>query len=122
MILDETGAERLLSHGDMLFLEPGNLKPLRYHGPFVREKDVIELNNYWKSKGEVFYEQSLIQNFKKSRQHADQSPEGLDIKEDPMYDEILEYVKSCKVVSASFLQRRFSYWLPSCCPYNRNPV
>ena len=113
VILDETGAERLLSHGDMLFLEPGSLKPLRYHGPFVRENDVTEIGNHWRAQGEPLYEETLIQGASKNKSMGLAVHNGaLDIKEDPMYDEILEFVKSCELVSASFLQRKFRIGYP----------
>ena len=112
VILDETGAERLLSHGDMLFLEPGSLKATRYHGPFVREKDVAEVVNYWQSQGEAFYEKELISEAGKKNLMEKQEVGNLDMKEDPMYDEILEFVKTCPVVSASFLQRKFRIGYP----------
>ena len=51
VILDETGAERLLSHGDMLFLEPGTSKPARYHGPFVSEAEAEAAAGHWRSFG-----------------------------------------------------------------------
>ena len=113
VILDETGAERLLSHGDMLFLEPGHPKPLRYHGPFIREKDVAEIGNYWKSQSDPFYEPALIKGEGKNKTLDPEGAGGaLNIKEDPMYDEILEFVKGCKIVSASFLQRKFRIGYP----------
>ena len=112
VILDENGAERLLSHGDMLFLEPGNPKPFRYHGPFVREKDIKELCNYWKSQGEPLYNETLTKGFSKTHSMESGHSENLNIKEDPMYNEILEFVKSCNVVSASFLQRKFRIGYP----------
>ena len=112
VILDENGAERLLSHGDMLFLEPGNPKPFRYHGPFVREKDIKELCNYWKSQGEPLYDEILTKEISKKYSMESSHPENLNIKEDPMYNEILEFVKSCNVVSASFLQRKFRIGYP----------
>ncbi len=34
-ILDQSGAEALLGHGDMLFLQPGTSLPVRVHGAFV---------------------------------------------------------------------------------------
>ena len=37
IILDESGAERLLSRGDMLFLAPGVSKPARHHGPWLSD-------------------------------------------------------------------------------------
>ena len=112
VILDEVGAERLLSHGDMLFLEPGNPKPLRYHGPFVREKDVQEIGNYWRSQGSPIYEEALIKGTEKNHSMESVNMGNLDIKEDSMYNEILEFVKTCDVVSASFLQRRFRIGYP----------
>ena len=110
VILDEAGAEKLLSHGDMLFLEPGTPKPIRYHGPFVREKDVTEIVTYWKEQGKPFYESS----FTKELQNKDfrNSKTWSDIKEDPKYNEILNFVKSCDVISASFLQRKFHIGYP----------
>lgn len=112
VILDETGAERLLSHGDMLFLEPGSLKPTRYHGPFVREKDVIEIGNYWRSQGEPLYEESLMSSDKKGAMESSISNGEMNIKEDPMYPEILEFVGTCNVISASYLQRKFRIGYP----------
>ena len=55
VILDEVGAERLLSHGDMLFLEPGTSKALRYHGPFVNELEVAKVVEHWRAQGGVEY-------------------------------------------------------------------
>lgn len=112
VILDDLGAERLLSHGDMLFLEPGNPKPLRYHGPFIREKDIIKLGNYWKDQGEPLYEGSLVKGGEKKHIPEWANHGGLDIKQDPMYNEILNFVKTCDVVSASFLQRKFRIGYP----------
>lgn len=113
VILDETGAERLLSHGDMLFLEPGNPKPVRYHGPYVREKDVQEIGNYWRDQGEPFYEEAFLNGSEKKDFTANDSQnEYLNMKEDPMYKEILDFVKTRDVVSASFLQRKFRIGYP----------
>ena len=112
VILDELGAERLLSHGDMLFLEPGNPKPTRYHGPFIREKDVLEIGNYWRSQGDPLYEENLLKASEKNTSTEGAGGMGLDIKQDPMYKEILSFVKTCDVVSASFLQRKFRIGYP----------
>ena len=109
VILDDTGAERLLSHGDMLFLEPGSLKATRYHGPYMRDKEVSAIANYWREQSEPLYEESLLN--KKHIKNNDNSS-FTDTKQDPMYDEILEFVKTCDVISASFLQRKFQIGYP----------
>ena len=49
IILDESGAERLLNCGDMLFLAPGFSQPERCHGPWVEEKEILQLIEFWKS-------------------------------------------------------------------------
>ena len=112
VILDDTGAERLLSHGDMLFLEPGSLKPARYHGPFIRDKEVSAVADYWRGlSSESFYEEDLMSSLsEKDSQPAQRGRSSL--KQDPMYAEILNFVRSCKVISASLLQRKFQIGYP----------
>jgi S-DNA-T family DNA segregation ATPase FtsK/SpoIIIE len=39
-ILDQSGAETLLGHGDMLYLPPGTATPERVHGAFVGDDEV----------------------------------------------------------------------------------
>ena len=39
-ILDQSGAETLLGHGDMLYLPPGTAMPERVHGAFVGDDEV----------------------------------------------------------------------------------
>jgi len=39
IILDSTGAERLLGNGDMLFLPPGDSEPHRLQGPFLSTEE-----------------------------------------------------------------------------------
>ena len=110
VILDDMGAERLLSHGDMLFLEPGSLKATRYHGPLVRDKELLALVQYWKDQAEPSYEEALLSEKPSSLQ--DKNLEGGLSKSDPMYGEILDFVKSCEVISTSLLQRKFQIGYP----------
>lgn len=112
VILDEVGAERLLSHGDMLFLEPGNSKSCRYHGPYIREEDVLAIGNYWRSQAPPLYEKSLIKNSKSSSSLNSLNFNTFNKKTDPLYNEILAFVKNSSVVSASFLQRKFCIGYP----------
>ena len=113
IILDDTGAERLLSHGDMLFLEPGSLKATRYHGPLIRDQEVSSIVSYWKSQSldEVFYEESLMDILDK-KSSSSSSFKASSLKKDPMYDEIIEFIKTCDVISASLLQRKFQIGYP----------
>ena len=47
VILDTTGAERLLGQGDMLFQSPDAAAPLRVQGCFVSESELNGLIQYW---------------------------------------------------------------------------
>ena len=48
VILDTTGAERLLGRGDMLFIAPDSGIPHRVQGCFVSDEEVHNLVRYWK--------------------------------------------------------------------------
>ena len=50
-ILDQGGAESLLGHGDMLFLPSGIPAPIRVHGAYVADEEVIAVTEYLKSAG-----------------------------------------------------------------------
>jgi S-DNA-T family DNA segregation ATPase FtsK/SpoIIIE len=49
VILDTTGAERLLGQGDMLFQSPDAAAPIRMQGCFVSEGELNKLIKYWQS-------------------------------------------------------------------------
>ncbi|HSG15782.1 MAG TPA: DNA translocase FtsK 4TM domain-containing protein [Anaerolineae bacterium] len=49
VILDTTGAERLLGQGDMLFQSPDAAAPIRMQGCFVSESELTSLIRYWQS-------------------------------------------------------------------------
>jgi S-DNA-T family DNA segregation ATPase FtsK/SpoIIIE len=48
VILDTTGAERLLGQGDMLFQSPDAAAPVRLQGCWVSDKELADLIEYWK--------------------------------------------------------------------------
>ncbi len=45
-ILDTMGAERLTGMGDMLFYQPGLVKPTRLQGPFISEEEIFTLASF----------------------------------------------------------------------------
>lgn len=52
-ILDFTGAEKLLPHGDMLFAPVGIPKPMRVQGAFVDEKEIERIVEFLKENNDV---------------------------------------------------------------------
>ena len=54
-ILDQSGAETLLGHGDMLYLPPGTATPERVHGAFVDDHEVHKVVEWLRAQGEPDY-------------------------------------------------------------------
>ena len=50
-ILDQSGAETLLGHGDMLYLPPGTAMPERVHGAFVSDDEVHRVVEHLQANG-----------------------------------------------------------------------
>jgi S-DNA-T family DNA segregation ATPase FtsK/SpoIIIE len=48
VILDTTGAERLLGRGDMLLMSPDSVQPQRMQGCFVSDKELRRLIEFWR--------------------------------------------------------------------------
>ena len=123
IILDEAGAERLLSVGDMLYLGPGKSRAARYHGPFIKEQEVKQVVDFWKN-------QKLIKNpqlengvsFSKRKVVSEEKDLDLtfknhfetqgDVEDGEKYVEICKYVTALKEVSVSLLQRRYGLGYP----------
>ncbi len=119
IILDESGAERLLARGDMLFLAPGVAKPERHHGPYLTELEISKLVEVWCAQGEPQYDPlalRAIENSGGGYELTSSEGEGGGSEDDELrddrYDEILAYVASLKEVSASLLQRKFRLGYP----------
>jgi len=107
-ILDANGAEALLGRGDMLYLQSGSSRVHRLHAPFVTEKEIAAVVEFWKSQGLAEYEQKFIEAPKEERQSPaggeDGSPDADD--NDPMYNDAVRLVIEFGKASTSLLQRR----------------
>jgi S-DNA-T family DNA segregation ATPase FtsK/SpoIIIE len=60
-ILDQSGAETLLGHGDMLYLPPGTATPERVHGAFVDDHEVHGVVEWLKTQGEPDYIEGVLE-------------------------------------------------------------
>ena len=110
IILDEGGAERLLSQGDMLYLGPGQARPERYHGAFVKETDVLSVVQFWKKQAKTDF--CVIKN-RSDRDVFHGSNEEISLEQDDnKYEEIFSYVSELKEISASHLQRKYGLGYP----------
>jgi len=107
VIIDMPGAEKLLGHGDMLYVPPDQAKPTRIQGAFISEKEVRQLVQFLKSRNyPVEYTEEVI-NQPLPLKKTGTSTVGADGK-DGQIEEAVRLVCQFNTASASFLQRKMS--------------
>ncbi len=104
-IIDSNGAEALLGRGDMLFLPPGTSRLQRVHAPFVTEKEINAVTQFWKAQGQAEYVEGFLEGPKDEK--ADGIGSANDGEEnDPLFDDAVRLVFEFGKASTSLLQRR----------------
>ncbi len=103
-VLDQMGAEQLLGHGDMLFLQAGTGTPLRVHGAFVADAEVHKVVEALKRTGPAVYDERIF--VEEEGQEITSEGAGGDAEDDPLYDEALKIVTETRRASVSGVQRR----------------
>jgi len=105
VILDMSGAEKLLGRGDMLYIAPDSSSPVRLQGCFVSDKELEKLVLFWKgieipreAKKAELVQQPLWPEMVPV-------PEARDEGEDELLEEAIELVRREKRASTSLLQR-----------------
>lgn len=105
-ILDMGGAEKLLGKGDMLFLPMGEGTPTRIQGSFVSEEEVQRVVDYTIKQRKAEYSDKFT-NLTEKPAGASSYNEKDDQYDDPLYNEVVEFVIKSRKVSASLLQRKY---------------
>lgn len=105
-ILDSTGAEKLFGKGDMLFLPMGDNHPTRIQGAFISEEEIQKVVDYVCEQQKAQYDNSLTEMKNDSSSHNDGYSSEEEY-EDPLYNEIVDYVIQAGKVSASLIQRKY---------------
>jgi S-DNA-T family DNA segregation ATPase FtsK/SpoIIIE len=101
-ILDESGAEKLLGSGDMLFMSPNHRGQIRLQAPYVSSAEIRRIVKYVKSQGEPRYDERIIDVvLGKSQGESNDFDE-----KDDFYDSAVRLILSTGQASASYLQRR----------------
>jgi S-DNA-T family DNA segregation ATPase FtsK/SpoIIIE len=111
-ILDQSGAEALLGHGDMLFLQPGTSLPVRVHGAFVSDAEVHRVVGRLKAAGPPTYLDEILDGPSApipglpGESGGEGEEGGGDPEQDPLYDEAVRIVTESRKASISGVQRR----------------
>ncbi|OGS58104.1 MAG: stage III sporulation protein E [Firmicutes bacterium GWE2_51_13] len=102
-ILDHVGAERLLGYGDMLFIPVGEPASVRIQGVFVSDDEVRRLAETTAAQRKPTYDEAFI-----NPEDGEGLSEGIaSALDDPLFDEVKEYVIETQRASTSSIQRRF---------------
>jgi S-DNA-T family DNA segregation ATPase FtsK/SpoIIIE len=110
-ILDANGAEALLGKGDMLYLPSGSARVHRLHAPFVTEKEIAAVVEFWKSQATAEYQEQFLEAPREEREagsggSSGDSGEAGEGEDDPMYGYAVKLVLEFGKASTSLLQRR----------------
>jgi DNA segregation ATPase FtsK/SpoIIIE, S-DNA-T family len=106
VILDTTGAESLLGHGDMLFLPPEAGSPIRSQGAIVTDQEVERVITFWQ-KTHATVEQEEEPPWERMLEE-----EALLSEKDDLIGRAIAVVKESQRASASLLQRRLRIGYP----------
>ena len=116
IILDTTGAEKLVGKGDMLWFPLGAGKPHRVQGCFVSDEEVAAVVDFVKQSGSAEYDEAVMEEIDRNAQEKEKGSKGVggsspaDGGDDGDFDELLpaaiEVVVELGQASVSMLQRR----------------
>jgi S-DNA-T family DNA segregation ATPase FtsK/SpoIIIE len=111
-ILDQSGAEALLGHGDMLYLPPGTATPERVHGAFVDDHEVHNVVEWLRAQGAPNYITGVLEEVQSTSDGKiindsglPQDAEGDSDSDNALYDRAVRIVTETRRASISGVQR-----------------
>lgn len=102
IIIDTSGAEKLLGLGDMLFMPPNYPRLIRLHCSYISVPEITRLVKFVKEQGSPIYDESIVKTLK-SQTGFEWEDTG---EKDELYDKAVELVLLTGQASASYLQRK----------------
>ena len=103
-ILDQQGAEALLGQGDMLYLPPGSGLPVRVHGAFASDEEVIRVAEFLKAHSQPNYVEDVLTGGAGENGEGGEDADG---EADPLYDQAVAFIVRTQKASISSVQREF---------------
>ncbi len=109
VVLDSVGAEKLLGHGDMLYLPPDQAKPIRIQGTLVSDADARNLTNFLKSQHwQPEYLDDVTTKFRATDTSKGVGNAGDGGERDPLFVDAVKMFAQYDQASSSMIQRRLS--------------
>ncbi len=104
-IIDHGGAEKLLGHGDMLYVPSGIQKPMRVQGSWVSDEEVHAVVEYIKERHESAYDEDVLEHINNATVPDAEKEKNVE-DYDPRLPEAIDIVLEAGQASVSMLQRR----------------
>ena len=109
-ILDTMGAEKLLGKGDMLYLPPDAMQPIRAQGTFISEKEISSIVLFWKTVKSGPMQQINLDSGDEEVNELATDQEYNDT--DELFKNAVDLASSNKKLSTSLLQRKLRIGYP----------
>ena len=102
IIIDTSGAEKLLGLGDMLFMPPNYPRIIRLHCSYISVPEITRLVKFVKQQGAPTYDEKIVRALK-SEPGFEWEDSG---EKDELYEKAVELILLTGQASASYLQRK----------------
>ncbi len=111
IILDTTGAEKLIGKGDMLYAPLGEGKPTRVQGCFISNEEIEAVITRIKETSTAEYSEEILEHIEQQAEQVGNNKGGSGTNdpgddEDELIEEAIEVIMDCRQASTSMLQRR----------------
>ena len=107
VILDQTGAHKLLGKGDFLYTMQGLNTPVRVQSAFISPEESQKVVNFIKANNEAYYDEAATAYINNTKGSSNDSAKG-DRDVEPVYIDALRYVILSGSASISMIQRKCS--------------
>lgn len=101
-IIDGVGAERLLGYGDMLFFPVGEPAAIRVQGVYVTDEEIRRVTDFVNQQQKPQFDDAFL-----TLNESEGSSTGGTSSEDPLFEEVKNYIIETGRASTSNIQRRF---------------
>ena len=112
IILDTTGAEKLIGKGDMLYAPLGEGKPTRVQGCFISNEEIEAVIARIKETSTAEYSEEILEHIEQQAEQVGNNKGGGSGTNDPgddedeLIEEAIEVIMDCRQAATTMLQRR----------------
>lgn len=105
-ILDQVGAEKLLGFGDMLYVPYGEQVATRVQGAFVSDDEVETICEFVSKQAKPKFDDAFLR--LEALDGGIQATSSANTHDDPLFEEVKEFIIQTRKASTSLIQRKFS--------------